>query len=186
MVINVSLFEARSDPSQTVCWLSFSNTKHKRAENITSYTPESGQLFVFFKKKMFSLPSLGQGSGFGQPFSVSAVEVACELGGAAGKLGSPSSGGSGEMAGALLSSSMGVGAGGGAKEWAWRGGRWRYYDMQQMIVMWKLYHWSLDWVASHQGMLSQARRDLTQHESLSPQQEIPNNSFLWFNSFQAL
>ena len=68
-----------------------------------------------------SLPAFGHGFGFGQLFAFSVVEVACELGCGAGRLGSPSSGGSGEMAGALLSSSMGVGlalmgGGGGAKE----------------------------------------------------------------------
>lgn len=70
-----------------------------------------------------SLPELGQGFGSGQLFGLSVVEVACEPGRGAGRPGSPSSGGSGEMAGALLSSSMGVGlalmgGGGGAKEWA--------------------------------------------------------------------
>lgn len=70
---------------------------------------------------MWATSGLGQGFGFGQLFAVSAVEVVCELGCGAGRLGSPSSGGSGEMAGALLSSSMDVGlalmgGGGGAKE----------------------------------------------------------------------
>lgn len=51
----------------------------------------------------------GQGFGFGQLFSLSVPEVVCELGCGAGTPGSPSSGGSGEMAAALLSSSMGVG-----------------------------------------------------------------------------
>lgn len=68
-----------------------------------------------------SLPSLGQGFGLGQLFALSVVGVTCELDCGAGRPGSPSSGGSGEMAGALLSSSMGVGlalmgGGGGAKE----------------------------------------------------------------------
>lgn len=62
-----------------------------------------------------SLPGLGQGVGSGQLFAVSVVEV--ELGCGAGRLGSPSSGGSGEMARALLSSSMALTkGGGGAKE----------------------------------------------------------------------
>lgn len=62
-----------------------------------------------------SLPSLGQGVGSWQLFAVSVVEV--ELGCGAGRLGSPSSGGSGEMARALLSSSMVfTEGGGGAKE----------------------------------------------------------------------
>lgn len=64
-----------------------------------------------------SLPALGQGFGLGQLFVSSVVEVPCELGCEAGRLGSPSSGGSGEMARALLSSSMVfTEGGGGAKE----------------------------------------------------------------------
>ncbi len=56
------------------------------------------------------LPALGQAFGLGQSwFTVCVGEVACRLGCGAGRLESPSSGGSGEMAGALLSSSMGVG-----------------------------------------------------------------------------
>lgn len=64
--------------------------------------------FVFFPTTSF-LPSPGQGCGLGQLFSFSAFELVCELGCGAGKPGSPSSGGSREMAAALLSSSMGVG-----------------------------------------------------------------------------
>lgn len=71
---------------------------------------------------MWATSAPGQGFGLGQSlFTVSVVEVARKLGRRAGRLGSPSSGGSGEMAGALLSSSMGVGLAlmegvGGAKE----------------------------------------------------------------------
>lgn len=52
---------------------------------------------------------LGQGFGFRRLFSLSAFEVVCELDCGAGRPESPSSGGSEEMAAALLSSSMGVG-----------------------------------------------------------------------------
>lgn len=64
-----------------------------------------------------SLPAPGQGFGLEQLVVISAAEVPCELGCEAGKLGSPSSGGSGEMVRALLSSFMAfMEGGGGAKE----------------------------------------------------------------------
>lgn len=67
------------------------------------------------------LPGLGQGFWLGGSFDLTSVKVACVSGCGADGLGSPSSGGCGEMAGAVLSSSMGVGlalmaGGGGAKE----------------------------------------------------------------------
>lgn len=70
---------------------------------------------------MWATSALGQGFGFGQLFALSAVEVVCELVCGAVRFGSPSSGVSGEMAGALFSSSMDIGlalmgGGGGAKE----------------------------------------------------------------------
>lgn len=70
-----------------------------------------------FSSSTSSLPGLGQGFGLGQLFAVSAVEFACELACGAGGTGSPSSGGSGETARALLSSSMALTEeGGGAEE----------------------------------------------------------------------
>lgn len=57
---------------------------------------------------MWATSELEKGIGLGQPFALSMVEVVCEFGGGTGTLESPSSGGSGEIAGALLSS-MGVG-----------------------------------------------------------------------------
>lgn len=68
---------------------------------------------------MWASSGRGQGFGFGE-FAISDVVVLFELGCETG-VGSPSSGGSGEMAGAFLSSSMGVGlalmeGGGRAKE----------------------------------------------------------------------
>lgn len=52
---------------------------------------------------------VGRGLGFRQLFSLSGSEVVCEVDCGAGRAESPSSGGSEEMAAALLSSSMGVG-----------------------------------------------------------------------------
>lgn len=66
-----------------------------------------------FSSATSSLPGLRQGFGLGQLFAVSAVEFVCELACGAGGTGSPSSGGSGETARALLSSSMALTEGGG-------------------------------------------------------------------------
>lgn len=120
VVINKHLDKAGSGPSQTVGSLLFT----------LQYTQKSSQLqarvrllFIYvcccFSAATYSSsPGLGQGDGSGQLFAVSVVEVELDCG--AGRLGSPSSGGSGEMARALLSSSMALTEGsGGAKEWAW-------------------------------------------------------------------
>lgn len=99
LVINKHLYKAGSDTSQIElddCLFMF-------------------VLFFCNNLSNSSLPGLGQGVGSGQLFAISVVEV--ELGCRAGRLGSPSSGGSGEMARALLSSSMALTeGGGGAKE----------------------------------------------------------------------
>lgn len=70
---------------------------------------QTHQLFVL----LLLLPVLGRESVRGLPFAGSAV--------GAGGPGSPTSGGSGEMAGGALSSSMVLGKGGGG---AWEGAWW--------------------------------------------------------------
>lgn len=67
------------------------------------------------------LPLLGPVFGFRLIFALSVEGFTCELCSGAAGLGSPSSGGSGDITGTLLSSSMGVGlalmgGGGGAEE----------------------------------------------------------------------
>lgn len=72
---------------------------------------------------MLAASSSGQGFKPVKPCTVAVAEVVCGFCWEAGVLGPPSSGGSGEMTGAHLSSSMGVGlaligGGGGAEDWA--------------------------------------------------------------------